>query len=152
MNKQKRGLALCLRLTTWARALIFPSSASQFSGKAQGFPGKRTSLGTQTGEGIHLQCRRPGFDPWVGKIPWRREWQPTSNLAWIIPWTEEPGKQAIAQGVTKSQSQLSNYLFHFFSLSQESNFPQIATNSIPEAVFTSVFSLVWDVNCCWYPS
>jgi len=20
---------------------------------------------------------RPGFDPWVGKIPWRREWQPT---------------------------------------------------------------------------
>ena len=24
-----------------------------------------------------LQCRRPGFDPWVEKIPWRREWQPT---------------------------------------------------------------------------
>ena len=23
------------------------------------------------------QCRRPGFDPWVGKIPWRRAWQPT---------------------------------------------------------------------------
>ena len=22
-------------------------------------------------------CRRHGFDPWVGKIPWRREWQPT---------------------------------------------------------------------------
>ena len=21
--------------------------------------------------------RRCGFDPWVGKIPWRREWQPT---------------------------------------------------------------------------
>ena len=28
-------------------------------------------------ERIHLQCRRPGFDPWVRKIPWRREWQPT---------------------------------------------------------------------------
>ena len=26
---------------------------------------------------IHLQCRRPGFDPWVEKIPWRRAWQPT---------------------------------------------------------------------------
>ena len=24
-----------------------------------------------------LQCRRPGFSPWVGKIPWRREWLPT---------------------------------------------------------------------------
>ena len=23
-----------------------------------------------------LQCRRPGFNPWVGKIPWRRKWQP----------------------------------------------------------------------------
>ena len=26
---------------------------------------------------ICLQCRRPGFDPWVGMVPWRREWQPT---------------------------------------------------------------------------
>ena len=26
------------------------------------------------------QCkrlRRPGFDPWVGKLPWRRKWLPT---------------------------------------------------------------------------
>ena len=26
------------------------------------------------------QCRRhrrPGFEPWVGKIPWRRKWQST---------------------------------------------------------------------------
>ena len=27
--------------------------------------------------GICLPCRRPKFDPWVGKIPWRREWLPT---------------------------------------------------------------------------
>ena len=25
---------------------------------------------------ICLQCRRPGFDPCVGKIPWRKKWQP----------------------------------------------------------------------------
>ena len=24
---------------------------------------------------ICQQCKRPGFNPWVGKIPWRREWQ-----------------------------------------------------------------------------
>ena len=24
-----------------------------------------------------LQCGRPRFDPWVGKITWRRKWQPT---------------------------------------------------------------------------
>ena len=25
---------------------------------------------------IRLQCRRFRFDPWVGKIPWRKKWQP----------------------------------------------------------------------------
>ena len=24
-----------------------------------------------------LQCGKPRFDPWVGKSPWRRKWQPT---------------------------------------------------------------------------
>ena len=28
------------------------------------------------GKHICLQCGRPRFDPWVGKIPWRRKWQP----------------------------------------------------------------------------
>ena len=38
------------------------------------------------------QCRRPGFDPWVEKIPWRREWQPTPVfLPGESSWTEEPG-------------------------------------------------------------
>jgi len=22
------------------------------------------------------RCRKWGFDPWIGKIPWRRKWQP----------------------------------------------------------------------------
>ena len=30
-----------------------------------------------TGSSVCLQCRRPGFDLWMGKIPWRRKWQPT---------------------------------------------------------------------------
>ena len=29
------------------------------------------------GWSICLQCRRPGFDPWVGKITWIRKWPPT---------------------------------------------------------------------------
>ena len=29
------------------------------------------------GSRICLQCRRPEFNPWVRKIPWRREWLPT---------------------------------------------------------------------------
>ena len=46
---------------------------------------------------ICLQCRRPGFDPWVGQIPWRKEWLPAPvflpgesrwqrSLAGYSPW------------------------------------------------------------------
>ena len=37
------------------------------------------------------QCRRPGVNPWVGKFPWRRAWQPTPVfLPGESPWTEVP--------------------------------------------------------------
>ena len=29
----------------------------------------------RSGKESACQCRRCGFDPWVGKIPWRRKWQ-----------------------------------------------------------------------------
>ena len=33
------------------------------------------------------------FSPWVGKIPWRRAWQPTPVfLPGESPWAEEPGR------------------------------------------------------------
>ena len=41
---------------------------------------------------IRLQLRRSGFDPWVRKMPWRKEWLSTLVfLAWRILCTEEPG-------------------------------------------------------------
>ena len=44
------------------------------------------------------RCR---FYLWVGKIPWRRKWQPTQViLTGKISWTEEPG-WATVHGVTK---------------------------------------------------
>ena len=36
--------------------------------------------GGSDGKRIYLQYRRPGFNPRVGKIHWRREWQPTLVL------------------------------------------------------------------------
>ena len=47
---------------------------------------------------IRLQCRRPEFDPWVGKIPQRRERLPTpvSGL--------ENSLDCIVHGVTKSRT------------------------------------------------
>ena len=46
---------------------------------------------------------RPGFDPWVGKIPWKRERPPTP-----VFW---PGKfmDCIVHGVAKSQTQLNKF-------------------------------------------
>ena len=57
----------------------------------KGFPG-----GSVTKESA-CQCRRCGFNPWVGKIPWRRKWQSTPvflsgkfhgqrSLAGYSPW------------------------------------------------------------------
>ena len=37
----------------------------------EGFPG------SSDGKKSACWCRRPGFYPWVGKIPWRRKRQPT---------------------------------------------------------------------------
>ena len=53
--------------------------------------------GGSDGKSAFLQCRRPGFDPWVGKITWRRKWQPTPvflpgkflgqrNMVGYSPW------------------------------------------------------------------
>ena len=36
--------------------------------------------GSSDGKRVCLQRGRSGFDPWVGKIPWRRKWQPTPIL------------------------------------------------------------------------
>ena len=44
-------------------------------------------------ERIHLQCGRLGFNPWIGKIPWRRE-----RLSTPVFW---PGG---VHGVVKSRT------------------------------------------------
>ena len=70
---------------------INTSQIVQTLSKYLGFPGG------SNGKGSCLQCRRPGFDSWVGNIPWRREWLPTPvflpgefhgqrNLVGHSPW------------------------------------------------------------------
>ena len=51
-----------------------------------GFPGGAS------GKETACQCKRPWLNSWVGKIPWRRKWQPTPVfLLGESPWTEESG-------------------------------------------------------------
>ena len=53
------------------------------------------------------QCRRHGFDPWVGKIPRRGKWQPTPVFLPGKSHGQEPGGLQ-SMGLQKSWTQLSN--------------------------------------------
>ena len=61
------------------------------------FLSKELSLTGGSDGRVCLQCERPSSHPWVGKIPWRREWLPTlvflpgefhgqRSLAGYSPW------------------------------------------------------------------
>ena len=60
--------------------------------------------------------RRRGFNPWVGKIPWRRKWRPTGvGLAWEIPWAESgrlqsKGPQRVRPNRARTHAYFSWYL------------------------------------------
>ena len=42
------------------------------------------------GPACQLRCKRPGFGAWVGKIPWKRAWQPTPVFFTIQAPREAP--------------------------------------------------------------
>ena len=42
-----------------------------------GMEQERERIRWLSGKESGRQCKRHGFDPWVGKIPWGRKWQPT---------------------------------------------------------------------------
>ena len=55
-----------------------------------------------SGKESPCQFRRCGFDPWVGKFPWRRKWQPTPVF---LPG-ESHGQRSLAgtvHGVAKEE-------------------------------------------------
>ena len=76
------------------------------------FPG-----GSEGKESICLQYRRPRFNTWVGKFPWRRKWQPTPVF---LP-EEFHGQRSLAGysplGCKKSDTteQLTLSLYFYFS-------------------------------------
>ena len=62
---------------------------------------------------ICVQFWRPGFDPWVGKIPWRRKWHPTPVLlpGKSLGWRNLVGYSAWG----RKESDTTEWLhFHFY--------------------------------------
>ena len=60
------------------------------------------------GKDSACHCRRRGFDLWVRKIPWRREWQPTPVF---LPGKSHEQRSGGLQSMEsqKSQTRLSGY-------------------------------------------
>ena len=58
---------------------------------------------------VCLQCGRPGFNPWVRKIPWRKKWQPTPVLLPRKSHGRRSLVQATVHGVAKSRTWLSDF-------------------------------------------
>ena len=67
-----------------------------------GFPGGAS------GKESACQCKRHGFDPWVGKIPWRRKWPPI-QYSCAENSMDRGAWQATIHEATKSQTRLSNW-------------------------------------------
>ena len=68
-------------------------------------------VGASQVEESTCQCRRHrrcGFDPWVGKIPWRRKWQPL-QYSYLGNSMDRVCWWAIAYGVIKSWIWLSDW-------------------------------------------
>ena len=82
------------------------------------FPGKNTRVGCHC---LLQQCRRPRFNPCVGKIPWRREWLLTAvslpeefhgqrSLEGYNPWGHK-------ESDTTERAFLHCYVFVYFAIS-----------------------------------
>ena len=59
--------------------------------------------GCTSGKEPACQCRRykrPGFSPWVGKIPWRRKWQATPVFLPGESHGQRSMRRATAHGIT----------------------------------------------------
>ena len=92
------------------------------------------------------QCRRHRFNPWVGKIPWRRKWQPTP--VFLPRKSQEPKSLgATVHALTKSQTLLStNPRTVFYRLPDSLKFMSIFSHlscpyRLPDSLkFVSIFS------------
>ena len=57
------------------------------------------------------RCMRPGFDPWVGKIPWRRAWHPLQHSCLEDP-LDRRAWQAAVHSVAQNWTRLKRLSMH----------------------------------------
>ena len=110
-----------------------------------------------SGKASTCQCRRCRFDPWVGKIPWRRAWQPTPvflpgrshgqrSLEGYSPWAcielssprrnhaRYPGLASLRANTQAPQVKLLLLLLSCFSRVQVCATPSMAAHQAPPSL------------------
>ena len=73
-----------------------------------------------SGKESACQCKRHGFNPWAGKIPWDRKWQP-SPVYFLGNPMDRGAWWAAIHGATKSQIQLSHWKTSTYFMYQSEN-------------------------------
>ena len=76
-----------------------------------------------------LQCRRHGRSPWMGKVPWRRIWQPLQCSRLGNPM-DRGAWWATVHGVTKETRLSNGTTSHMRLLKLKSNYIRKLENSI----------------------
>ena len=76
-ERTQRASPPCVCSTRKASLFLNLLSLTMAWAHRTGFPGGSVLKESTCNAGNCLQCRRWRFDPWVRKIPWRRQWQPT---------------------------------------------------------------------------
>ena len=112
-----------------------------------------------SGKESACQGRRCGFDPWVGKIPWRRKWQPTPvflpgkshrqrSLSGYCPWGDKRVEYNLATNPLLSSNPLleSYYVYSIPGLNpvdNRNNSPWVVTN---QNVFKTSPNTRWGIK------
>ena len=111
----------------------------------EGFPGGAS------GKKPTYQCRRQkrsGFDPWVGKIPWRRARQPTPVFLLENP-IDRAAWRAMVHRVAQSQTRLKRLRTQHTEVSLHSHPErrQVAFGGVPMS-FTKTFKPLRNLRFC----
>ena len=116
---------------SWYSHMKFWTLYRQWWGFPGGSGGKKSSCQCR-------RCRRLGFDPWVGKILWRRKWQPTlvflpgkfcvqRSLVGYSPWGHKESD------ITEQLSTRNEHYYNYYN-SDLQNGPENALLSIANPI------------------
>ena len=102
------------------------------------------------------QCRRPGFECWVGKIPWRREWLATPVFLPGEFHRQEPGRlqSTELQGVERVwATNTFSFHFHWSFIFEGSYFTLLKTNNsfLSSVGYFQEIERKKKKNCCYIP-